>query len=488
MAAVEQYGAHKVAAITFTKSAADELRMRAGAALGLGRNLEILRKRLPYVGTIHSVAYRALGNPKLVDKRDWKEFADYAALPGEIEDVGSPDDVDGYWTPEDLDGSSPGIGMLLKIVSAAKHRGDPIGTVAAELVPPNKQALWRPEYFEVLASRYASWKRDKGLLDFDDLLEAGKEITLPVSVLLDDEAQDQSKLMWEVVDAWAKDTETSIFCGDPYQAIFCFAGGRPELFLNHPGEWRRLGKSHRLDDESAAYSYSVLELAGWHLGNPPVRGLGGFPRDGTTMYLARINKLVKEFANQLMLDGEPFTALSGWSPWRSIAADAYRTLAKLREGGVVQSGELLTVVKAAASGVINRLHKTEIERLARQDVPVTVDEIRDKLNLDHFQYQHWDVEGYMKRVQEKYGFRGLFGKPKTTVSTIHKAKGREADRVVLLSDWGGLPGRIANSGGEGARLEGCAAYVAVTRHRHELTIVGTGATSQYPFPSRPGGS
>ena len=84
-----------------------------------------------------------------------------------------------------------------------------------------------------LAARYEQWKRERSYVDFEDLLGLGAERKLPVDVLLCDEVQDQSPLMWRTLDAWAREPQLTVFAGDPYQSLYSFVGANPDLFWLH---------------------------------------------------------------------------------------------------------------------------------------------------------------------------------------------------------------------------------------------------------------
>jgi hypothetical protein len=152
-AAVAQHGPTKVASITFTRPAAEELRQRAGKILRLGTRSDTLRKALPYVGTIHSLCYHAIGCPKVINDKSLKEFSDYQGIPGITGITENPEEVDGYWVPDDYT-TGMGMGKLLKVISASKNRRIPISDAVTDIIKPGDLRLFRHEWFEAMAVRY----------------------------------------------------------------------------------------------------------------------------------------------------------------------------------------------------------------------------------------------------------------------------------------------------------------------------------------------
>jgi hypothetical protein len=74
--------------------------------------------------------------------------------------------------------------------------------------------------------------------------------------------------------------------------------------------------------------------------------------------------------------------------------------------------------------------------------------------------------------------------PTVTLTTIHAAKGREADHVLVFSDHSRLThdAMVQNRNGE-REGENRVAYVAVTRTRDLLTIVLPETRFFYPYPT-----
>lgn len=95
---------------------------------------------------------------------------------------------------------------------------------------------------------YKEYKKLLNKLDYTDLLLLVKErkVSIPVDVVFIDEAQDLTKLQWQVVFQFFKDAKQWIVAGDPNQAIFEWAGADVPYFLNmRTDEQRVLEKSFR---------------------------------------------------------------------------------------------------------------------------------------------------------------------------------------------------------------------------------------------------
>ena len=78
------------------------------------------------------------------------------------------------------------------------------------------------------------FKQQKGLKDFTDLIEEfiEKKIKSTFKVLFIDEAQDLSKIQWEMVRQIWQDVEKTYIAGDDDQAIFKWAGADVDHFIS----------------------------------------------------------------------------------------------------------------------------------------------------------------------------------------------------------------------------------------------------------------
>lgn len=466
-------GPDRVAAVTYTRAAAQEFTQRAERALGLPPSTP-RKPSLPYVGTIHSLCYRQLGRPKLVDDTNIREFAEQAEiLPAENEHR--------LW--DDPDESLTELALVRQLIATAQQRIIDYPQ-AFRLLPLQAQGQVDEHRLIGLALEYRNWKVRSRLLDFEDLLWRGSQQALPVQALLVDECQDNTPLLWSVLDAWAQNTKIFVCAGDPWQALYQYLGAEADTFRQRPGKWITLRTSHRLPHPSVEYAQKLLAEAGWD-NDPLVRsweGIGGVEREGgSRLFLARTHKLVKLFERRLIDEGLPFVHLQGRSPFETRAAQMYRLLEKLRLGSVIEAKQILGLLQKDTPWA------PAFKARYQHDPEAPVDDAAFT-HICGSAPQEAQAElpwaDYLARVRDRFGSAGLLLKPKAALSTIHGAKGREADYVTLLRNWGRVPSEALADPRTG-RGEACVAYVGVTRHRALLQLLDGGRGGMpYPFPER----
>jgi superfamily I DNA/RNA helicase len=489
--AAARFGPERVAALTYTRAAATELKERIARALGVdlpedsyarARKLGVY---LPWVGTIHSLAYKLADRPPVLRQADLRQFV---AAQGGHSDVPYPTEVDHVEGYEWLEAGRDEVEQALALWAVARHRCLPLDAAFGVMAWGPEGPQVSPERASRLVAEYAAFKHSLGKIDFEDMLVLGLQATPPVDVLLADEVQDLSPLLWQVQDTWAHGL-LYVMAGDPYQALYIWSGAEPRLFIEHPGKLVPLGHSHRLTAPSADRAQGVLRAAGaadpeW-LGT--WTGIGaGEPRDGTTFWLARTGRLVAAVARRLEDQGVPFGHLRGPGPLEQKPAQAYRVLAQLRLRGAAPLEAVSALAQELERGWLAHGAKARLKALHAADPEAywDVTEVRhefggrdpDWLASLHHGLQHGE---YYERVYRAHGLRPFTERPSTLLGTIHAAKGREADVVHLVESWGSLPYRAIYNGQHAA--EACVAYVGLTRHRAQLVLEPADDGTPYPF-------
>ncbi len=243
-----------------------------------------------------------------------------------------------------------------------------------------------------------------------------------------------------------------------------------------------LAVSHRLTKRSADYAKGLIRAGGWRedsLLNLWDGAGDGTEVDGSTFYLARTHRLLDGVRGDLMEHGTPFIELKGTAPFVSKEAEAFRVFTDLLEGRIVEAQAFRSAVERLENAALPRGVQDAVKRAAgaltlptaEQLLEHTIGEVRSWL-------KHAD---YLQRVVALHGVRALYMTPKIALSTIHGAKGKEADHVKLISSWAYLPGRSLGTV-EGQRAESCVSYVAASRHRVSLQLLHGEQGIPYPFP------
>lgn len=187
--AVEQRGPGDVIVCSFTKAAVHELNSR----------------KLPIpdsnIGTLHSLAYRALGNPTICETMTgFKAF--HEATGWELGGVTREDVDDGYATC-----GSNEHDMVFASIQAKRAR-----MIPSEMWTPTEQRLWK---------EWSKFKADTGQCDFTDLIEDALKYTYEApgspSVGYFDESQDFTPLELQLVRHWGERMETFVLAGDDDQ-------------------------------------------------------------------------------------------------------------------------------------------------------------------------------------------------------------------------------------------------------------------------------
>lgn len=460
----------RLAYLTFTVRARSEAIERAQERFGFSED------DLPFFRTLHSIAYRQLGMISAAMVRD-DELAEFAARMGTTFSSVSTQPAEG------LAPSGNGKGdLLMAFDHFRRHRCQTIEEAWRE---------WKEDMNWFVVNRfcraYHRWKRDEGLHDFTDLLELPHE-PLPVDVVMVDEAQDLSLLQWRTLDRFAADAERVYIAGDDDQAIFTWAGASPQELLRRPGKVEVLHHSYRL-------SKAVHGEAEKMISQVQVRQPKSFePRDedgefdlvmdpdyisvdssrGSWLLLYRNHYLGKPFEDKLRREGVPYSKADRPAPG-SQWGPAIVYWERLRKGKLLTPAEVNEVYTAMVPGGAS-LGKYGRERLRGAEEPLDLETLRRAFALKTTKpwYDALDAVDareleYLRRVIQNHGSGALMGTPPVKLSTIHAAKGSEADHVILLTEVSRV---VRDTIGRHPDSERRVFYVGITRARHSLTQVG----------------
>jgi DNA helicase-2/ATP-dependent DNA helicase PcrA len=212
----------RILLLTFTRRAAEEMLSRAAAICGDGG----LARRI-WGGTFHAVAHKLIGEHK-----DALGLADVSVLdPGDVTDLMDMLRDEHGLAAVDSGSRRPRPSTLADIYSRSVNTGRPARDVVLTDFP------WCEPHLDAvldLMRGYMTRKRDRGLLDFDDLLLTWRALlTAPVvgdalrerwDHVLVDEYQDVNAIQVDIVHALRPGGVGLTVVGDDAQAVYGFRG------------------------------------------------------------------------------------------------------------------------------------------------------------------------------------------------------------------------------------------------------------------------
>jgi DNA helicase-2/ATP-dependent DNA helicase PcrA len=447
----------ELAALVYKKSEIGFLSFtKAGAAEALKR-LNLTRSNT--ICTIHSMMFRMGGfmAASVVDSYKLAKFGDKAGFRfrGQSNDTGEQMELGDQY---------------LAILSKALNR---MVDLREEYHESDRPGDWSG--FEFFCKSYQSWKRANGYADFNDMLLNYVQSPTPhgIAALFVDEAQDLSDLQWAVINRMMgfESVQEVHIAGDDDQAIYEWSGanthGMAEFEDRNDSERHILRLSWRVP--SSVHSVA-MGIAGQiqtrvekeyhpkqHGGPGQVIRLANFDaktlvHGSDTMILCRNYITRKEIEDELIRFRIPYRNEGGMPGlFSSRIAQAIRVFNRLKAGGTASA--------------------EDIERL------VLVADDRTKKELSGHQFAGMLSRGYMRSFKIPLGHIDFYttadfdSEPTIRLSTIHSAKGREADRVILHTGLTDKTHRDMDRGPAQADAEARVWYVGVTRAKNTLEIL-----------------
>jgi hypothetical protein len=326
----------------------------------------------------------------------------------------------------------------------------------------------RERWLAVRARR--AWARmadpdDPAPIDHDGYLKLfeRRRGPLPTELLLVDEAQDLAPAMLAIVD---RQDASRLLVGDPAQRIYGWRGAVDAMAASGYPEVR-LTRSFRFGAEIAASARRVVRVlapgAALEGAGPPGGVLDGpWPDGRPRTVLCRSNAGVVEAASTLGEHG--VHVVGGLDATLTLLRAAHRMWRdRGRRVGVRSACERAAVVPPELAGLDD--WAALVEAAEASGGPLRT--------LQRLIDEHGDDVPRLCTALER-AQREREGDAPLVLSTVHRAKGREWDRVEL---WRDLPRVPADAGAlasapdpEAARAEVNLLYVAVTRARRELGV------------------
>lgn len=477
---------NRIGYVSFSKRAAEEAMTRAMKRFNLERD------DLPYFQTLHSMCYRQLGirgGQMLVGPR-LTEFAQHAG----IEVTGRA------WSHDGIISNFASGDRILFMENLSRIRGVPLRNVHDG---DDDGQNWSE--VERVATALAAFKREHALVDYTDLLAqfVKQNVRVNLEVLLVDEAQDLSYLQWRVVFQLAQGCRLVVVAGDDDQAIYRWAGADVEHFIGLEGEVEVLGQSWRCPPQIQEASAHVINGVvhrrpkKWQ----PRKGRGVIKRivdfdeadvddawrdDSATspvLVLARNLYVLEEQVAPLLRERGIVYEMNGKSSIPMNALRAAETWELLKKGKKCSLGDCRAMYDMMnpknAQGQANVKHgfkglkgfgQEEDLMLSMRDLIQHGGLLVNTKLLWHDALDRMPGEELSYMLAARRRGEQLRSSPRVRLSTIHSAKGAEADHVVLMTE---MAYRTAQEALQNPDDERRVWYVGVTRARQRLTIVSS---------------
>jgi len=426
---LQEYEPNEIAFVSFTRKGSYEGRDRAIEQFGFKE------EDFPYFRTIHSIAFRELGVSKyeMISKRHYRDFSKAMGM-----------NFLGYYT-EDLINNDDKYLFFCSLYRNNPHMAD---RLALEI-------NW--ETFRMVNRNYQRYKKELGILDFDDLLVefVQSRQSLPVKVAIIDEAQDLTSLQWQFCELAFKGCEKVYVAGDDDQAIYEWSGADIKRFLSMTDSSyvHILDKSWRLRSNILQFSKKVAKKISHRVQKD------FWPRDegGTIQFYNRLEDVTFNSEESYYLLSRNNYFLRGY------------TEHLMKKGLVFHHKNKLSVDKDKYEAVkrFEYLRKTNVGAIKSDK------SLKPYLRKDRSYNAPW-YEVFDMDIKESNYFRDLFrdktdvNQSKIMVNTIHGVKGGEADNVVLKLD---ITRNVSKAVEQNMDAELRCLYVALTRAKRHLHIV-----------------
>ena len=449
----------KIGYFAFTTKAANEAIDRM-----LDYHTAFQRKDLKYFRTLHSLAFTRLGLKKSEVLQD-EHYEDIGRRLGIQMTVYS----NGQETTGFVDSSSEYFNLInaarIKEISIEEEYNTDMYSQDM-----NKQLL------QIISDELQNYKDSYKLVDFTDMIERFNVSKLcpNFDVVFIDEAQDLSPIQWKMVDIIRKNSKYVILAGDDDQAIYGWAGANVKKFQQEISKKDIiLPQSYRVPQSVQNLADKILDLISpnrrvlknWKARDE--RGVVNYIVDiedvplheGNWLVLARYNDRLSKLMPSLKDRGIYFQ----YKGRKSYKVSLFRTILNYTRW---QKGELLSLseVKDILECIGSNLKPTEEKMydLSEFGLDKTVNW------FDEFQVDY--EECLYIREMLSYGEK-LSQDARVKLSTIHAAKGGEADIVLLILDNTKTIREASEKSIDKFDEEHRVWYVGVTRTKQNLYIM-----------------
>jgi superfamily I DNA/RNA helicase len=413
----------KIGYFAFTTKAAEESIDRMLKAFP-----KYSQKDLKYFRTLHSLAFTLLGMKKSNVMQD-EHYEDIGRKLG-IE-------VNIFSNGEDKTGFVDSDSEYFNIINAARIKEN---TVEEEYNTDLYSEDIDKHQLKILNDEVNNYKKAYDLVDFTDMIERFNVSKLcpKYDVVFIDEAQDLSPIQWRMYDILKKNSKHIILAGDDDQAIYGWAGADVKRFQDEPAKDIILPQSYRVPGAVQAIANNILNRIPDHrrikknwkpredVLLPIVEYISSVEDAplhlGDWLILARTNYRLKNLVPQLKERGLYFEIKNR----KSYRARLYRSV---QDYSRWTNGDLLSLSECK-----DLFEFLELDKELKDERMYDLKEFGFSFTDLWYEVFKADPEEClyireMLRHEEK-----LSDDPRIKLSTIHAAKGGEANNVLIILD------------------------------------------------------
>lgn len=447
--------------VSYTRRAVQEARTRL---------VEIDDHPFPNARTLHSLAYHVLGlsHSDVVQSKHLEEFSE---LTGN----------DLSWGIADAPVWEGSMGdRTLAIWELCRARDLTLDEVYRRLNP--EDLPW--SFVRDFVDQYQTFKKRRGLLDFGDMIQQVPPQPYPVEAVFVDEAQDLTTAQWHLLDRLVGHVPRWCVAGDDDQSIYRWSGADPHRLLNWRGRVTMLPKSHRLPERLRQLALRVTQRMHYRVPKryKAVRPGGVLQwvndpsavdlSEGSWLLLARSRYQLREWRKLARQQGVVYTLANGDWSWKLPSVRAAVVYERLRKSQSCTRSDALVVAQFVSS------HQVPLplgkDRYTWDDFGFSS---RERTWMEALDLPLADAE-YVRALRRRG--ESLNQPGRVRISTVHGAKGAEADHVALLTD---LSERVVRGAQADPDAELRVQYVAVTRARQTLLLIEPSTPRHWEFPA-----
>ena len=462
----------RIAYLAFTNQAADEAKDRAIEQLNYGA------KDFMNFRTLHSLAYRELHltEDNIMNDNDYKNLTKRLGI--KLSNPNNNINKYGAGFPDDV---------FIQVIDGAKIRGL---TTQEYFKDPKighlKDGLKKLKYID---SSLKEYKKIRNKYDMTDMIvdfnKKHADYMPKFEVVIVDEAQDLSWLQWKMIERIIPNAKRVYIAGDDDQAIYLWAGARPEFLINMDGSRTILNKSYRLPQLIHARANKLIKRIQNRVdkewtsrddeGEVNIYPIERFNKmkAGEWLILARdkyrLNRVESDLRDQnFYYERDDETSISERVRTAIIAWEDLR-LGKPMDLKSVRSCYVYIKTGKGIDKKFKGMKHADPEKM------YTFDMLQKDYGLKVSKDKPWfEALENISMLKSTY-IRGVLRdgenirkQPRIKLSTIHGSKGGEADNVMLLTD---LTRKADAEYWRQRDEERRVFYVGMTRARNTLNIV-----------------